>query len=249
MESTDKEAYTDATFAQEMRNKFRARVEGAVNCAHVSRNWANTWLVRLGITPITGQAEYRMNTAITGDYGWRCKAGSRAEAEARFKEQVARVAAAGKITADGSYDNVYNVEFTGGPVVFYSGPEDPATGDTEFETLELVGAGIQQMLKEGVRTQGWGYSYANAALAELGLPVLPAMVHRAVEVPVTGTHRLNIPVFEDDDDEAVQKAVAGRMARAGVIGIEPDELGDVKVTRPAEADGDDPAEDYGDDPF
>src|ERR1043165_9296687 len=92
-----KDAYTEALAATHLRELITAQARNAVNHG-VSRDWANAWLRKLGAQQITGTSEYRMNTPITGLYGWRCKASSRAEAAQRFQEQVKRVADAGKIT-------------------------------------------------------------------------------------------------------------------------------------------------------
>lgn len=234
-----KDAYAEAQAAEKLRQQISQHAAGAVKYG-VDRDWANGWLGRLGAPGVTGAAEYRMNIPVTGVYGWRCKATSRAAALARFQEQIDRLKNTGKITADGSYDNVYGLEFVGEPT-FYSGPEDPATDAAEALDLDGLKAAIRDMVKEGVVRQGWNLSYARRALAAMELEPLAAASTRTVKVPVSGFTEVSVTVFDGDGDEVVQDATASVLARAGNVYIKPDEIGTVAVvSNEVEDDGEDP---------
>lgn len=220
--------FEQAEAAQELRNNFRHYADMAVQYGHVDKGWVNGKLAALGIQPLGGKAEYRMNVAITGNYGWRCKASNRAEAMEQFRRNVARVAGAGKITADGSYDNVYDLEIVGEPV-FHSGPEDPEVADASAFTLDGLKTAMRDVLKEGVAQQGWGHSYAVNAAESLGLESLPSLVSKTVLVPVVGTHRVTVQAFADDDDNAVQARVHATLSGGKTIAVEADEIGDATV--------------------
>lgn len=227
MDKMDNDAFAAAHKDQMVREQIAQYTRQAISYGHVNRDWANSWLAKLGAAVITGTAEYRMNVPITGAYGWRCKATSRAEALEVFQRQVARVASAGKITADGSYDNVYELAIVGGPV-FYSGPEDvPATA--EPLAGDELRAAIRDMLKEGVSQRNWGHRYANEALDDMGIDQLPALSVRTVEVPVSGIHRVTVTVFEGEGDDAVQQAVTAKVGSAKNINITADEVGTAKA--------------------
>lgn len=221
-------AQQNAQQAQNLRETFRGIAHNAVTYAHINMDWVNASLAALGIQPIGGKAEYRMKVAITGAYGWRVKAGSRAEAMEQFKRNVARVASAGKIVADGSYDNVYDLEVVGEPE-FYAGPEDPEVTDPDSFTLDELKAGIRDMLKEGVRLHGWGHSYAVEAAEQLGLESLPSLVTKTVEVPVSGVYKTTVQMFADDGDEAVQERVKAVMAAVEMVPVKAEEVGPVQV--------------------
>lgn len=232
-DSSDKDAYTEGLEAQEIRTKLTKWATGAVNHG-VDRDWVNGWLTHLGAEPITGQAEYRMNIPITGVYGWRCKASSRSEAAERFLEQVQRLADAGKITADGSYDNVYELKFdepvTATDVNFYSGPEDVDTAGPGVEGLAALKSGAREMLVHGVTDRNWGYRYAVKAAEDMGLEPLPALATRTVEVPVSGTVLMSVRMFEDADDAAVQRVVANQIKKqGGNVAMKPEEMGTPKL--------------------
>jgi len=224
-DSSDKDAYTEATQAEEIRTKLTTWAAGAVKHG-VDRDWVNGWLAHLGAEPVTGQAEYRMNTAITGMFGWRCKASSRTEAAQRFQEQIARVAEAAKITADGSYDNVYDVEFTDATKVnFYSGPEDVEILAAPNLDLATLKSEARIMLRNGVAEQNWGYRYAFKAAQDMGLDPLPTFTSRTVAVPVAGTANVTVRAFDDADDDDMQRIVASRIKSYGSVAVVPDEVG------------------------
>jgi len=234
MDSSDKDAYTQATQDQEqandLRNRITAYTAGAVKYGNVDRDWANTWLIRLGADPVTGSAEYRINVPITGNFGKTITANSRAEALAQFAEHINRVTAAGQIT-DGRCDGVYGVQFsTDYEPTFFSGPADvPTDANDSVPGLDGLKQGIRQMLKEGVTEQGWGHMYAVKALELMELPPLPAMVSKVVEVPVSGTTRLNVRVFEGDGDDVVQQAAARQIAASQMLAVVADEVGEARV--------------------
>lgn len=220
-----KDEFAEAVEAQSLRSALTQHATGFANHGG-DRDWTNTQLVRLGAHPIQGRSEYRMNAPITGVFGWRCTATSRAEALDRFKEQIARVTEAGKITADGSYDNVYQLAFIGEPQ-FHSGPEDPGTDDAEVFTLDELKAAVRLMFKQGVSAHGWSLRRANQSLSAMGLDALPEATVKAVKVPVSGTVELAVTVFEDDNDADVQAATAGVLARQGSVYLKPEEVGTV----------------------
>jgi len=246
IDSSDKDAYTEAVIAEELRTKITGWADGAVKHGGVDRDWANSWLRKLGAEQITGYSEYRMNVPLTGFYGWRCKASSRAEAAERFLAQVKRITKAGKITADHSNDSVYDVAFVDDPVTvhdvhFYAGPEDPTESTDPVPGLDGLKVGIRAMLMEGVAEQGWNYQYAVQAVSSMDLPPLPDFGYRTVEVPVSGIHKTQIRAFADADDEAVQRVVASHLKRQGsALYVAVDEMG-----TPAQVDD----EPESDDPF
>ena len=214
-----KEAFAEAQ-VETLRSAITQYATNAVKHG-VDRDWVNGKLTELGAKPVTGRSEYRMNVAVTGVYGWRCKASSRAEALERFNEQVNRVALAGKITADGSYDNVYDLAVTGEPT-FYSGPEDPADSVEPVPGLDALKVGIRDMLKAAVAGKGWGYAWAQDALRTMGLPELPEMGYRTVQVPVSGMASVTVRAFEGDD---VQDAARAALSGDGQVLVVPDEIG------------------------
>lgn len=239
-EYADKDAYTEAIQAQDLRDKITDHATRATKYG-VDRDWANEWLRRLGANQITGTAEYRMNVPLTGSYGWRCKAGSRAEAAQRFLEQVQRIASTGRITADGSYDNVYDVHFdepvTASDVVFYAGPEDPAESTEPVPGLDVLKVEIRKMLMEGVSQRNWGYRYAQQALRAMGLDELPARVDHTVSIPVSGVARVTVQVFEGDLAEVIQKAAASKVAQLGSsLVVQPEEVGEAVLDEDDEDD-------------
>lgn len=232
-----KDEFAEAVEAQVLRTKLTQHATGFANHGG-DRDWTNTQLARLGADQIHGRSEYRMNAPITGDFGWRCTATSRAEALERFKEQIARVAEAGKITADGSYDNVYGVKFIGEPQ-FHSGPEDPGTDDAEDFTLDELKAAVRLMFKQGVSAHGWSLRRANQSLSAMGVDALPEATVKTVKVPVSGVVEIGVHVFEGDDDAVVQAAAAGVVARQGSVYFKPEEVGTVSLVgaEPADDDG------------
>jgi hypothetical protein len=226
----DQDAFAEAQQAQNLRQEITQYATLAVRYGHVDRSWINTWLIRLGAEPIAGGAKYQINVPVTGLFGKTVFASTRAEALEKFNQEVARVGAAGQIT-DGHCDGVYDVAFNGETPTFFSGPEDAPEQGT-VPGLDALKDDIRQMLKQGVSEQGWGHSYAVAALASMGLAPLPALVHKTVSVPVGGVARLDVNVFEGDDEEAVQSAAASTMARSKQVTITPDEVGTVFAPRP-----------------
>jgi peptidoglycan hydrolase-like protein with peptidoglycan-binding domain len=229
-DSIDKDAYTEALEADKLRGQLTVATEGAVKHG-TDRDWANAWLRKLGAKQITGRSEYRMNVPITGFYGWRTKAGSRAEAAKAFLEQVQRIASQGKITADGSYDNVYDVKFaepvTESDVIFYAGPEDPEDSTDPVPGLDELKVQIRKMLMEGVSEQSWGYNYARRTLAAMGLDPMPAYSYKNVEVPVSGTATVSLRVFDDASQDDLQKAAASALRRQGAVSVTPQEIGEI----------------------
>jgi len=228
IDSTDKDAYTEALQAEDLRAALTVAAEGAVKHG-TDRDWANAWLRKLGAKQITGRSEYRMSVPLTGLYGWRCKANSRKEAAASFLEQVQRVIGQGKITADGSYDNVYDVKFdepiTVTDVQFFSGPEDPSETSDSVPGLDALKVEIRKMLMEGVAVQGWGWAYARRTIANMGLDPLPHFGYKTVEVPVSGTVSVSLKVFEDASMDEIQETAAATLRKQGTVSVKPDEIG------------------------
>lgn len=224
------DAFAEAQKTEILRQQIAQYSAAAVRYGHISRNWVNTWLVRLGAPIVAGGAKYQINVPVTGVFGKTVYASSRAEALEKFSLEVSRVITVGQIT-DGKCDGVYDVQFTGGSATFFSGPADlPEQG--AVPGLDALKVDIRQMLKQGVSEQGWGHSYAVEAVAVMGLEPLPALVHKTVDVPVGGVARLDVTVFEGDDDEVVQHVVGGVMARAKQVTITPDEVGTMFAARP-----------------
>jgi hypothetical protein len=213
-----------------LRHKLHLAAAGAVKYGHIDRDWVNAWLLRLGADPVTGYAEYRINTPVTGVYGKTVKASTRAEALEKFNQHVARVSAAGQ-TADGACDIVYGIEFTDAEPTFFSGPQDPPPPGDEVPGLDGLKSGIRQMLMQGVTEQGWGPSYARSAIALMGLEPLPPLVHRTVSVPVSGIAEMTVSVFEGDGTPDVQAAAAAAVARMQLVSVKPDEVGAVMSAR------------------
>lgn len=230
MEEQTVDAFGDAQKAATLRDQISSYAAGAVKYGHVDRVWANNWLARLGAPLITGNSEYRINVPITGLYGKTVTAGSRTAAMEKFKEHVDRVTAAGQIT-DGRCDSVYSLDVTGS-AVFFSGPEDPTdTADVAPLSLGELKDAIREMLKVGISTQGWGYTYAQDQLAAMGLELLPNPVRRTVMVPVAGTAPLDVWVFEGDDEDAALRAATTLMVNFKSVEIKPDEVGVAYVPR------------------
>lgn len=236
---SDKAAYAEAQYEESLRYQLTQATAGAVKNG-VDRDWANTRLVALGAQPVTGTAEYRMNLSITGLYGWRCKAGSRAEALARFNEQITRLTGTGKITAYGSYDNVYSLAFHGDPT-FYSGPEDIAQAVDKVPGGDDLKVAIRDFLKAAVLEQGWGHSYAQSLLNSMGIEPLPELRHRKVTVPVSGAVEISVPTFDGATDEEVQAAAAATISRSKYVSVQAEEVGQAQYTGRMlpEDDGDD----------
>jgi hypothetical protein len=231
-DSTDEEAYTEAVTAVLLRTEIASRAASAVQYGAVDREWANTWLLRIGAQPVTGTSEYRMNVPITAVLGWRTQASSRAEAVAAFKEQIDTVAQIGKITYCSRADRQYAVYDLTIPdpaaIGFFSGPADPPEAVDPVPGLDGTKTLIRDMLREGVAEHGWGHTYANAALDDMGLEPLPGMSWRHIDVPVTGTATLQLRVFDDATDDAVQRAAQAALAKAPQVSVKAEEIGAVR---------------------
>lgn len=230
----DESAFAEAQQAEALRKEITQHARGAVKFGNVDRDWVNTRLARLGAEIVTGDAQYKINVRVLGDYGTTITAGSRTEAVEKFKQIVSNLAAAGQIRTARCGEGIYNVSFDDvAEPVFFSGPQDfVADADNPVPGLDALKDGIRQMIKQGVTEQGWGYSYAIAQLASMGLPTLPPMEYRTVNVPVTGTAEIVVSVFEDADDVVVQNAAEGVMTRAKSVVIKPEEIGNAYVPRP-----------------
>lgn len=226
MENTDNDAFADAQQAEILRQKISQYAARAVKYGKIDRDWVNTRLARIGAEPVTGSATYKINVAITGNYGATVTAATRADALNQFQKFSAKVAAARQFATNYCDEGVYNIAFTGEEPTFYSGPQDPPV-DTEASTLDLdtLKDAIRQMLKDGVARQGWGIDYAAGALTDMGLEPLPTLHDKTVTVPVSGTATIVVPVFEGDDDEAVQLGAGAVLGRAQSVSIKPDEIG------------------------
>lgn len=226
-----KEAFAEAQQAELLRQKLSHLAAAAVAYG-VDRDWVNGRLVQLGAAPVTGQAQYKINVPITGNYGTTVTANSRTEALEKFAQYAERVAAAGQIT-DGHYcQGVYGVQLTGDAPSFFSGPQDPEPYNGTVPGLDALKAGIRRMLMDGVTEQGWGHSHAvGQAIDVMGLEPLPELVQKKVTVPVSGTAQLTVNVFEGAD-EAVQRAAVAAVARSKQIMVSPDEIGVAFEPRP-----------------
>jgi hypothetical protein len=244
MDTSDKDAYTEATQANDLRKALTQAAKSAAKYSGVDRDWVNTRLVQLGADPITSRSEYRVSVAITGDYGRRISAHTRAEALELFQQELSRVLAAGKINIySDQYDNVYHVKTTAEPV-FFSGPADAPEANDSIPGLAGLKDGIRNMLKEGVTEQGWGYQDAQAFLENAGLEKLPARVNHTVTVPVSGTTKVAVQVFEGDDVVALAAAVAAKLGKSSDWVVTAEEMGEPQFDeKPEVEDDDDPDDD------
>lgn len=226
-------AYADAQQAQQLRHHITAATSGAVRYGNVDRAWANTWLHRLGANPVTGNATYQLNVPITGLLGMTINAEDRTQAVEKFKAFLDLNITRGIV--DGQHCvRVFQPEVVvGAEPQFYSGPLDVvADSDEPVElTLDELKASIRKMLMEGVTEHGWGYSYAVNTVEMLGLEPLPTLHNKTVEVPVSGTAKVSVPVFDDADDDAVQRIAQAKMAAAKDVTVKPEEIGQATWAR------------------
>lgn len=231
IDSSDKDAYTQATQDAERAADLRSKIAqyGAAAVRHnVDKDWVNGWLTALGAKTVSGDGNtYRMSVQVAGDYGRTIKAASRADALAIWERHIARVKGDGKITPQNCDDRIYHVVF-GDEVTFVSGPEDPSGEVPELTVAELE-TKIQAMLRQGVSEQGWGYRWANAALAHMSLPELPGRTYRQVQVPVAVVVPMSIAAFDGDSDELVAELAARRLANTTMISGKPTEIGTPEV--------------------
>lgn len=242
--------YDEAQQAEKLRHQLGTAADLAVRYGHVDREWINTWLAYLGVATVTGQSRYQINVPITGRYGTTVYAANRAEALAKFNRYAAEVAGRREFRGGGYGQGIFELEFSAGDPGFFSGPQDPPE-TAEAPGLDGLKTGIQEMLRQGVTEQGWGYAYAQGFLAAAGLPALPALHDKTVAVPVTGTAQVTVPVFADADSDAVQSAAVAKLGRAGQVVVKPEEFGAALMPRSADSMGltlvDD--EDGGDEPY
>lgn len=218
-----KDAFATAQNAALLRQQISDYAAFAVTYGNVNREWVNQSLDRLGAKPVTGEAEYRLNVPVTGLFGMAIRAHTRVEALAKFNARLEQAKQVNDCHHRGY--NVYGLAFDGSAPTFYSGPEDPQPVDDDAPVGDALRVGIRDMLKQAVAGQGWGYSYAQNAAHVMGLAPLPALVHRSVNVPVSGTVAMDVAVFEGDDDDAVQQAAMATIGRRGSVLVTPEEVG------------------------
>lgn len=233
MENDENAAYAEAQQAAILRGQIGQYASGAVWRGHVNRDWVNGWLARLGVDPVGGPAQYKINVPVVGNYGATITAESRTEALEKFKLGVQAVIAAGQVTdAIGHCQGVYDILFDpDAEPVFFSGPKDPEQSDSAVSGLDALKDGIRRMLKQGITDQGWGHGYAVDALAAMSLEPLPNLEYRTVSVPVSGTAQMTVPAFAGDDVDAVMRAAETAVVRAGKLIIKPDEVGTAYMPR------------------
>lgn len=228
----DDSEYTNAQQAETLREQATDFATAAVQWGKVDRDWVNGHLIRMGAQPVTVAAQYKINIPITGLLGLTVEAKSRAEALARFNDNLLKTVADGRVNG---FFSVFDPQVHG-ELTFHSGPEDPQQPDENAPTLDAQGVrdAIRAMLKEGVSSQGWGHSYAQTALDDMGIEQLPALTTKTVQVPVSGTASVLVRVFEGDDDETVQKVTHDTIARSRRVVVDkPDEVGPVIGDRSA----------------
>lgn len=196
------------------------------------RQWANEHILTpLGIENLGSRDrnEYRINIAIRGNYGRRVSATSRKEALAEFFQHLNKTLEKGKITADGSYDNVYRVELVeGAEPVFYAGPEDPESlAANRPATVAELKARFREILMALRLTHGSNVPAEayNAELSVLDLDPLPEVKSYVVEVPVAGTTKLTVRGY----DEVTALESMGAMLAKGVT-MTPEEVGPATLT-------------------
>lgn len=213
--------------AADLRLKITEYATGAVNYGGVDRDWANSKLRALGAQVIEGSnaAEYRLNVPITGLLGVTVYANSRTEAKGQFAAYLENLD--GKVVDCYRRGfNVYGIELQATEPTFYSGPEDPDQSEAPpVLTLDELKTGIRAMIREGVAEQGWAWSHGRRQFAAMGLGKLPDLTYRTVEIPVTGTTKVGVRVFEDDTDERVLEAVKSKVVGMGSVSVKPDEMG------------------------
>lgn len=196
------------------------------------REWANQYILTpLGIENLgtRERSEYRINIAITGNYGRRVSATSRKEALAEFFKYLQATLGKGKITADGSYDNVYRVALVeGAEPVFYSGPEDPedlaanrpaTVADLKARYREIL---MALRLADGSNVPAETY---NAELKNLGLDPLPPVQTYTVQVPVAGTTTLTVRGY---DETSALEGMGAQLAHG--VTLTPDAVGPATLT-------------------
>lgn len=230
MENEENEQVDDFKTAQEiqlLRQRITEYAAAAVKVANIDRDWINARLARLGAEPVYGTAKYQINAAFTGNWGTTIYAESRAEALEKFDEYRTAIANHGRLTGLFHGSAIYDVVFSGGEPVFYSGPQDPdLSGTVPPTSLDDLKSGIRAMLKAAVTEQGWSYQHALNQAETMGLEPLPKLVNKAVQVPVSGNASVIVQVFDDDGEDAVQSVVTGALARnkKGIL-VVPDEIG------------------------
>lgn len=220
------DVYTEAQQAEALITMLRSYTASAVNYGNVNRKWANAQLIQLGAEPLSGSsttAEYRVNAPMTGLFGMTVHAKSRTEALELLRQRAARQDKINDHNISGV--SVYRVDVDLDAATFHSGPEDVVAESVEPLSLDALRSGIRAMLREGVSVRDWGHSYANAALGDMGLDLLPSIVFKAVEVPVTGTALVNIRLFEGDGDDEVQAAAVAVASKFQTLSVKPEEIG------------------------
>lgn len=228
---TDTDPYSEAQQAQQLLGKIHDYAYNAVKYGKVDRDWVNGSLVRLGAKPISTRARYQLNIPITGLLGQTVTASSRDEARKIFQQSISHVFQDQPV--DGSRClRVFQVEAQNDDIQFFSGPQDVQVPEEPVVlTLAELKAAIRHMLKTGVSQHGWGHSYAVDALDTMGIEPLPALVQKSVDVPVSGTYRLSVEVFEGDTDEAVQAAATSALKGAQTVPVKPEEVGEAQWAR------------------
>lgn len=192
-----------------------------------TEQWVNEHiLMPLGIENLGSRSrvEYRINIAIKGNYGRRVTACSRKEALAEFFQHLQKTLEKGKITADGSYDNVYRVELVdGAEPVFYAGPEDPediavnrppTVADLEARFREVV---LAARLRDDNKVSRSQYDHA---LTALNLEPLPQEQTFQLEIPITGVTTVAVRAYDEDGARA---AAAGILT--GSVVVKPETTG------------------------
>lgn len=230
------DAFAEAQQAEDLRARISLAADAAVQYGRVDRDWVNTHLSRMGAPLVTGQAQYKINAPIDGVYGTTITANTRAEAMGKFTAYLDAVISEGEFRGGNYGQGIYQITATGGDPVFVSGPQDIEPTNDPVPGLDGVKTAIHAMLKEGVTEKGWRYSAAVDTLHAMGLEALPHLTTKSVSVPVNGTAQITVQVFEGDGDDAVQRAAAAVMGRAGAVAVKPEEIGLAFTPRPGSSD-------------
>lgn len=203
----------DLTALNTARSRVESWLQKCIEYGQARPAWASQAAYALGVAApqMHTMNEYRVNIAVEGLYGRRVSAASRVEAERKFRAELERMLAMGKITAaNGSYDNVYRVKLAdGAQVTFHSGPEDPIQGVNPDapDSLEDFQTVLVRQLKAGIVDGAVSVSNADALLGELGMAYLPEVKKATIMVSVTSTVEVPAAYFEDDGpDSAAERA-------------------------------------------
>lgn len=208
-----------------IKEVIRTAARQARQYGGVDQGWINQWLIKMGIEPLGGGNEYRLNIPITAVFGATVHGQSRAEAVQKFQGMLNKVLSVGQINESDGCQHAYQVSVVpGAEVNFFSGPED--VNDLSLpQSDEEVVVVLREMLKEGVAEHGYRLDAANDLLSVVGAEPLPAVRTVSVQVPVAGLASMVVSVFEGDGYDVIHQAVLRGLAGGHPVVIAPEEIG------------------------